>query len=75
MPNETSYLGVVHGTTIELGAKTGLPDGFPVRVTVEPVNKTADRLPPGEGLRRAFGAWSEDAKELDLFLAEIRWSR
>jgi hypothetical protein len=75
MTNGNSYLGVVHGTTIELGAKTGLPDGFPVRVTVEPANENAERLPPGEGLRRAFGAWSDDAKELDLFLAEIRWSR
>ena len=25
-------------------------------------------LPPGEGLRRAFGAWAEDAEEVDRFL-------
>jgi hypothetical protein len=25
-------------------------------------------LPPGEGLRRAFGAWAEDAEEADRFL-------
>jgi hypothetical protein len=25
-------------------------------------------LPPGEGLRRAFGAWADDAEELDRFL-------
>ena len=29
-------------------------------------------LPPGEGLRRSFGAWAEDAEELDKFL---EWSR
>jgi hypothetical protein len=29
-------------------------------------------LPPGEGLRRAFGAWAEDAEEVDKFL---EWSR
>jgi len=25
-------------------------------------------LPPGEGLRRAFGAWAEDAEHVDRFL-------
>jgi len=29
-------------------------------------------LPTGEGLRRAFGAWAEDAEELDRYLA---WNR
>jgi hypothetical protein len=29
-------------------------------------------LPPGEGLRRAFGAWAEDAEEVDRFL---EWNR
>ena len=29
-------------------------------------------LPSGEGLRRAFGAWAEDAEEVDKFLA---WNR
>jgi hypothetical protein len=29
-------------------------------------------LPPGEGLRRAFGAWAEDAEEVDKFL---EWNR
>ncbi len=29
-------------------------------------------LPPGEGLRRAFGAWAEDAEEVDRFL---EWTR
>jgi hypothetical protein len=29
-------------------------------------------LPPGEGLRRSFGAWAEDAEELDRYM---EWSR
>jgi len=29
-------------------------------------------LPPGEGLHRAFGAWAEDAEEVDRFL---EWNR
>jgi hypothetical protein len=29
-------------------------------------------LTPGEGLRRAFGAWAEDAEEVDKFL---EWNR
>ncbi len=29
-------------------------------------------LSPGEGLRRAFGAWAEDAEEVDRFL---EWNR
>jgi hypothetical protein len=70
--NATSYFGTVHGTTIELGAETGLPDGSPVRVTVQPENDDSDGLPQGEGLRRAFGAWADDAEELEAFLAEIR---
>jgi hypothetical protein len=46
-----------------------------VRVTVQPANADAERLPPGEGLHRTFGAWAEDAPERDAFLAEIRRSR
>jgi hypothetical protein len=30
------------------------------------------KLAPGEGLRRSFGAWAEDAEELDEYLA---WNR
>ena len=47
-----------------------MPDGLPVHVTVQPASEASERLPPGEGLRRAFGAWAEDAEELDAFLAE-----
>ena len=76
MPSKAiSCTGIVHGSTIELGQEIGLPDGLEVRVTVQPVNMDAKRLPLGEGLRRAFGAWTEDAEELDAFLAEIRRAR
>jgi hypothetical protein len=65
--------GVIRGKTIELEQAPGLPDGQPVGVTVEPLAATdPEPLPPGEGLRRAFGAWSEDAEELAVFL---EWNR
>lgn len=65
--------GVIHGKTIELEHDSGLPDGQKVQVTVNPLSQEqAERLPPGEGLRRAFGAWAEDAEELDEFL---EWNR
>lgn len=64
------FKGVVHGRTIELDHEPGLPDGQTVTVTLQP---TSDRkLPPGEGLRRAFGGWAEDAEELDKYL---EWNR
>ena len=70
-----SYCGIIRGTTIELGTETGLPDGLSVRVTVQTEDASAQKPPPGQGLRRAFGAWAEDAEELDAFLAEIRRRR
>jgi len=63
--------GVVHGKTIELEHQTGLPDGQPVRITVLPIDG-ATRLPPGEGLRRSAGGWSDDPAGLDEYLG---WSR
>jgi len=39
---------------------------------VQPVEAGEQRLPPGEGLRRAFGGWAKDAKELDAYL---EWNR
>ncbi len=66
--------GVVRGKTIELAEAPGLPDGQAVTVTLKPVGLNDD-LPPGEGLQRAFGAWAEDAKELDEFLVEVRRAR
>ena len=66
------HRGVVHGKNIELDEETGLMDGQEVHVTVQPVKPGEQRLPPGEGLRRSFGGWAEDAEELDAYLA---WNR
>lgn len=61
--------GVVHGKTIELAEESGLPDGQSVSVIVSPL------LPPGEGIRRSAGSWSDDGEELDAWLAKMRRSR
>src|SRR5437867_10319562 len=65
--------GRAHGKTIELDEDLGVPDGQEVHVTVEPFpSPEAGQLPPGECIRRAFGAWAEDAEDLDKFL---EWNR
>ena len=64
--------GVVYGKTIELDEETGLSDGQEVNVIVQPVGPGEPCLPPGEGLRRAFGGWAEDAEALDAYL---EWNR
>jgi hypothetical protein len=69
------HRGIVHGRTIQLDDDTGLPDGQEVTVTVAPIISGAQQLRPGEGLRQAFGAWAEEAEELDQFLNETRRSR
>ena len=61
--------GVVHGKTIELESDAGLPEGLPVSVVVRPLTRSAST---GEGFRRSFGGWAEDADELDKYL---EWSR
>ncbi len=61
--------GVIHGKTIELDREPGMPEGQLVSVVLRPA------LPPGEGLRRSFGAWSKEAGELDQFVEEIYRSR
>lgn len=61
--------GTVHGKTIELDEESGLPEGQPVSVVVRPLT---DKLAPGEGLKRSFGSWSEDADDLDNYL---EWNR
>jgi hypothetical protein len=61
--------GVVRGRTIELEREPGLPDGQVVSVLLRPAATT------GDGLRRAFGAWSDDAGELDAFLEQVRRDR
>ena len=65
----STFKGTVHGKTIELDQEPGLPEGQLVSVTL-----TAS-LPPGEGLRKSFGAWASDADELDEFLRELRQQR
>jgi hypothetical protein len=57
--------GVVHGKTIELDEQPGIPEGQRVSVLLRPA------LAAGEGLRRAFGAWAEDAEHLRQFLDGI----
>lgn len=64
--------GIVHGKVIKLDEEPGLPDGQPVNVTVEPVSSVEGKLPPGEGLRRSAGAWSDDPEALEEFL---EWNR
>ena len=64
--------GVIHGKLIELAEEAGLPDGQEVTVSLNPVEPSETPLPPGEGLRRSFGGWAEDAEELDQFL---EWNR
>ena len=57
--------GVVRGKTIELEREPGLPEGEAVSVVLRPA------LQPGEGLRRSFGAWRDDAAGLDDFLKAV----
>ncbi len=64
--------GVIHGKMIQLAEEAGLPDGQEVSVSLKPVEPGETPWPPGEGLRRAFGGWAEDAEELDQFL---EWNR
>jgi hypothetical protein len=64
--------GVVHGKTIELDEETRLSDGQEVNVIVQPIKPGDQHLPPGEGLRRAFGGWAEETEELDAYL---EWNR
>lgn len=70
MTNATILRGIVHGKTIELEDAPGLPDGQEVSVMIHPVQE--ERLAPGEGLRRSFGAWADEAEELDRYL---EWNR
>ena len=63
--------GVVHGKTIELERALNLPDGQEVTVVVQPSDRTKN-LAPGDGLRRAFGGWADNAEGLDEYL---EWNR
>jgi hypothetical protein len=74
-PTQTVLKGVIHGKTIELEMESGLPDGQPVDVKVQPRVETGPRLPPGEGIRRSAGAWADDPAGLDEFLKQLRQCR
>jgi hypothetical protein len=64
--------GFVRGKSIELENDTGLPDGQAVAITVRPLSGDQQTLTVGEGLKRAFGGWGDDAEDLDEFL---EWNR
>jgi hypothetical protein len=61
--------GIVHGKTIQFENELGLPEGLAVSVVVQPLAESPKNL---EGLRRSFGAWADDAEELDKYL---EWNR
>ena len=77
MTTSTTLNGRVHGQTIEFDEPLPCGDGQRVRVLLLPDAGVlpVERLPPGEGLRRAFGAWAEDGDELDRFVEEIYLAR
>lgn len=68
--NAGTFRGVVRGKVIELERAVNLPDGQEVTVIIQPSN--GKKLPAGEGIRRSFGGWAEDADELDAYL---EWNR
>jgi hypothetical protein len=71
----TTLRGVITGKIIELERESGFPSGQEILVTIEQAKFTVDKegeFTPGEGLRRAFGAWAEDAEDLDKYL---EWNR
>jgi hypothetical protein len=65
------FSGIVRGSSIDLERPVGLPDGQEVTVVVRPSNGV-ERRPPGEGLRRSAGAWSDDPAGLNEYL---EWNR
>lgn len=65
--------GTIHGQTIELEQPISIGEGVLVEVTISRVGLAEHEiLPPGEGIRRSFGAWADDAEELDAYL---EWNR
>lgn len=70
----TIFKGIVHGKKIELDREPGLPDGEAVTVKLETA-PAGVKLPPGEGIRRAAGAWADEAEEVDKFLEWTRQQR
>jgi hypothetical protein len=63
------FKGTIHGKVIELDQEPGLPDGQTVAVIVQTTGGD------GNGIRRSFGAWAEDAEAVDQFLSDLRRDR
>jgi hypothetical protein len=57
---------------IELDHATSLPDGEQVTVVVQRIESPVQAPSPNERLRRAFGAWGDEAESVDQFLEELR---
>ncbi len=76
MTTSLTLNGRVHGRTIEFDQPLPCVEGEQVLVTLVPVSaSTTKMLPPGEGLRRAFGAWADDGDALDQFVEETYAAR
>ncbi len=72
------FKGTVEGNTIRLEEELGIPDGQEVTVIVQPsppLEETSGPLPPGEGIRRSAGAWSDDPEGLDQYIQSLYESR
>jgi hypothetical protein len=69
-----TFEGVIHGKTIELSGEPGFSDGQHVRVHLQPVTPRTAKFDL-EAHRRAFGAWSDAAKDLDAYVAWTREQR
>lgn len=72
--NAETFHGIVEGDRVQLPERSRFPVGTRVQITLilEADITSDEKLPPGEGLRRTYGAWADDAEDLDAF---IEWSR
>ena len=67
MTTEERYLGIIHGSTIELKQTIGIPDGAEVEITIKPNRLTDEQRK--QKLEAVFGSCREDAADLDEFLS------
>ena len=65
--------GTVSGSTIHLASNPGLEDGQRVEVILRPIE--ASTRQPGDGIRAAFGGWSDDAEGLDEYIRQVYEAR
>ena len=66
MTTEETYLGIIHGSTIELQQVLGIPDGAEVEITIKSNPITDEQRK--QKLEAVFGGCSADAADLDEFL-------